>query len=248
MQDLQSIWTDQYTINWYDADPGNKATLVALCNFLQETAWRHANHLGFGFRNLTKINQIWVIIRLLVKMDRYPEWQETITVKTWPRGVDGLFALRDFEILDKNGERLGAAASQWFIMDAETRKPQSAMVLKDVLPLAAHIPALEDQPEKIIIPEPLSFLTSVTAHYADLDMYRHVNNSRYVEWILNLFSQEMHREKFIHSFLIEFLAETHYGEEIELFCSKGYDPSYLKGVRLEDDKTIFRSRISWRNR
>jgi medium-chain acyl-[acyl-carrier-protein] hydrolase len=246
MSDHLSIWTDHYTVNWYDADPGNKATLTALCNYLQESAWRHANHLGFGYRTATKINQAWVIIRLLLKMDRYPSWQETITVRTWPRGVDGLFAIRDFEILDAEGNRLGGASSQWFIIDVETRKPQTTLLVQDILPLATHVPALDEQPEKIIIPEPLSFTHAIKAEYSDIDMYGHVNNTRYVEWTLNTFPEEIHKENLIRSFLIEFLAETHLGEEIEIFRNKdGADPSYVKGVRLDDDKTLFRTRIRW---
>jgi acyl-ACP thioesterase len=112
MSNLKSIWTDEYRVSWFDADGNNRARLAAICRYLQESAWNHANHLGFGYRQASEIKQVWVIIRLLLKMEKYPFWDDIITVRTWPRGVEGVLAFRDFEILSAAGERLGAASSQ----------------------------------------------------------------------------------------------------------------------------------------
>ena len=230
-------------LNWYEADINNKASLVTICNFLQESAWRHANHLGFGYRTASKINQIWVLIRLLVKMEKFPRWGEVITVRTWPRGVDGMLALREFEVLAADGSRLGGASSQWLILDAETRKPQPAFIVNEALPLATNVPALDEFPEKIVIPVPLPFQGSVKARFTDIDMYQHVNNTRYVSWILDMFPKEWHEKNFIVSFLVEFVNETRLGEEIQIFADLEKNPLLIRGVRMEDDKTIFRSKI-----
>jgi acyl-ACP thioesterase len=171
-----------------------------------------------------------------------------ITVQTWPRGVEGLLAMREFLVLDRTGARLGGASSQWFVVDTETRKPVPPVFSPEVISLINPSRALDELPEKIIVPEPLSFSYAARARYNDLDMYRHVNNTRYIEWILNAFPEETFRWFFVHSFLIEFLAEVHTGEEIQLFWNKGMNPSVFKGVRMEDDKTIFRARINWRSR
>ena len=245
MEDLQRIWTDRYTVNWYDADATNRASIVTICKYLQESAWNHANHLGFGYRSLNQVNQVWVIVRLLVKMDRYPSWGETIPVRTWPRGMEGLLALRDFEILDDKGIRIGAAASQWFIIDGETRKPQPAIIARDIMPLFSSEPALDEQPEKIHIHDPLPFHYTVKARYGDIDMYQHVNNTRYLQWALNIFPEEQLRERHLSMMMIEFLSETRLGDEINIFCDPATNPSFARGVRQEDDKTIFRVKLRW---
>ena len=46
--DLIKVWKNQYKIHSYQVDSNSKATLVALCQLLQEPAWRHAEHLGLG--------------------------------------------------------------------------------------------------------------------------------------------------------------------------------------------------------
>lgn len=243
MEDLKRIWTDQYKINSYDADTNNRASLVHICNYLQESAWRHANHLGLGYRTTTEIEQVWVIVRLLITMKQYPLWDDTITIKTWPRGVEGFMALRDFQILNQQGIEIGAASSQWLILDVNTRKPQHSRVVQDILPLATCEPAMREKPEKIVIRGPLRFADSNIAQYGDLDMNGHVNNARYIEWILNIFPPEIHSTNFICSLLIEFLAESMYGDEIQLYSSVTNQISLIRGIRTEDDKTIFRARL-----
>jgi medium-chain acyl-[acyl-carrier-protein] hydrolase len=245
MEDLQRIWTDRYTVNWYDADANNKAGIVTICKYLQESAWNHANHLGCGYRTASEVNQVWVIMRLLVKMERFPAWGQTVTVRTWPRGMEGLLAIRDFEILDEDGVRIGGASSQWLILDTLTRKPQPAVIVRDIVPLATGEPATDEQPEKIHIHDPLPFQYAVKARFSDIDIYQHVNNTRYLEWAINLFPQEHLQERHLPMMLIEFLAEAHAGDEINLFANTQANPSFVRGVRQEDDKTIFRAKFRW---
>ena len=245
MEDLRRIWTDHYTVNWYDADASNRGGIVTICKFLQESAWNHANHLGFGYRTANEVNEVWVLVRLLVKMERYPDWGETITIRTWPRGMEGLLALRDFEVLDAQGIRIGAAASQWFIIDSETRKPKPSVIVRDIIPLATGEAILDENPEKIHIHDPLPFQYTVKARYGDIDMYQHVNNTRYLQWALNLFPEEQLRTRHLSMMMIEFLAESKLGDEINLFCDPQTNPTFARGVRQEDDKTIFRVKFRW---
>ena len=260
MDEKKSIWTDRYQVSWYDTDINKKASLSAICNYLQETAWRHADHLDFGLRKGNEFEYIWALVRLLVKLERYPAWTETVQVKTWHRGTEGLFAMRDFEILDASGSRIGCATSQWFILDPVTRRPQQAVVDRETMRLTRHDPVMQEQPEKVLISGPVEFLSSEKARFAEIDMYRHVNNTRYVEWVLNAIPPEIHGQNFISSFTIEFLHETKLGDEVDIF-GRGMVTGYpgnpepgnpgitlLKGVLREDDMVVFRAKLGWKDR
>ena len=247
MSTIQQIWTDRYRINWYEADANNCASLTTLCNFLQVTAFRHAHNLGFDYTRKDGFDRLWVLIRLLIHIDRYPAWNEEIDVKTWHRGTDGLVALRDYEILDMKGERIGAVSSHWFLLDPETRKavvPDIDSAVSSAWPVAV----MEDQPGRILIPKDLPLIHTVTAGYTDLDMYLHVNNAKYIDWVLNLFPEDMHRQYTISSFLIEFLSEVKYSEEIRLFANISTEESLVKGIREGDGKTIFKAKVGWKKR
>jgi len=245
---LKPVWSDRYRINWYEADASNSASLVTICNFLQVSAFRHAEHLGFDYTRKDGFDRLWVLIRILIHMDEYPSWNEEIEVKTWHRGAEGLVALRDFEILDAHGKRLGAVSSHWFLLDPETRKDVEPEINHNAISSVWPVAVMEEQPGRILIPRDLPFIRSLTAGYTDLDMYNHVNNARYIDWVLNLFPEEMHRKYSISSFLIEFLSEVKYAEEIRLFASVNPEESLVKGIRVGDEKTIFKARVNWKER
>jgi medium-chain acyl-[acyl-carrier-protein] hydrolase len=43
-------------------------------------------------------NRFWVLSRIYAVVDKWPQWEDTIIVKTWPNGTDKLFALRNYEV------------------------------------------------------------------------------------------------------------------------------------------------------
>ena len=246
--DLKPIWSDHYRINWYEADAHNCASLVTICNFLQVTAFRHAHNLGFDYTNKAGFDRLWVLIRMLIHMDKYPAWNEEIEVKTWHRGSEGLIAMRDYEINDSQGKRLGAVSSNWFLLDPETRKAVAPEINEKAELSSWPVAVMKDKPGRILIHQDLPLINTIKAGYTDLDMYLHVNNARYIDWILNLFPEEMHMNFNISSFLIEFLSEVRYAEEIKLFASIDTKESLVKGVRVGDDKTIFKAKVKWKAR
>ena len=243
--ETQPIWSDRYRINWYEADASNCASLVTICNFLQVSAFRHAHSLGFDYTRKDGFDRLWVLIRILIHMDKYPSWNEEIEVKTWHRGAEGLVAMRDFEILDAKGKQLGAVSSHWFLLVPETRRPVVPEINYAAVSSIWPVAVMDEQPGHINIPDDLPLIRSVTAGYTDLDMYLHVNNARYIDWVLNLFPEDMHRRYSISSFLIEFLSEVKYAEEIRLFASVNTKESLVKGIRAGDGKTIFRAKVGW---
>jgi len=246
--ELQQTWTDRYRINWYEADANNCASLVSICNFLQVTAFRHAHSLGFDYTNKEGFDYLWVLVRMLIHMDAYPGWNDEIEVKTWHRGTDGLVAMRDYEITDLQGKRLGAVSSHWFLLDPEIRKPVIPEINDTAKSSVRPVEVMKEKPGRILVPRDLPLIRTVTAGYTDLDMYMHVNNTRYIDWVLNLFPEGMHSKFSISKFLIEFLSEVRYSENINLFASINPEESLVKGVRQGDEKTIFKAKIKWKSR
>ena len=47
MEDKTSIWNDIYPIHSYEVGPDKLTPLPILCWYLQESAYRNADHLGF---------------------------------------------------------------------------------------------------------------------------------------------------------------------------------------------------------
>ncbi|MEM1269841.1 MAG: acyl-ACP thioesterase domain-containing protein, partial [Bacteroidota bacterium] len=65
-----------FPIQAYEVDEHGRLTALALCNYLQELAARHAVELGVGKWAMEKEGLVWVLAKLRVQVHRWPLWSE----------------------------------------------------------------------------------------------------------------------------------------------------------------------------
>ncbi|HEY4789292.1 MAG TPA: acyl-ACP thioesterase domain-containing protein [Bacteroidales bacterium] len=233
MEQFQSRWQKKFVIRSYHADVNQKATIPALCDYFQEVAWEHAEHLDFGFEHLKTVGKFWVLSRLQMEVYNYPVWGDEITVTTWPRGLDGMFALREFLVISASGSKLAAATTSWLVLDAEKHRPQRIspedfskfMILTDS--------ALGITAEKIAKPESPIAEESFKAKFSDIDVNRHVNNVKYIEWAIDSFPNDILMSREIGSFSVNFTGEASLGDAITLWKQTNANNEFQ--VILTDD-------------
>jgi medium-chain acyl-[acyl-carrier-protein] hydrolase len=243
MKDLKKIWTEEYLVRWYDTDLNGHIKMSAIADYLQESAWRHANHLGFGYEDTKKRNEFWVIVNLMIRMTGFPEWGETITVETWPKGIDRLFAVRDFRILKDDGDVIGAATSSWMILDQDTRRPKNVDIVKPLLHLVTHDGVLKENAPFLPALKEISTFELRKVRFTEVDHHGHVNNIRYIDWCLDAFPAEWHRSHRIRSMLINYLAEVKTDDTVKISSGLTSDNSVQIQGNREDGKAIFRTRM-----
>jgi medium-chain acyl-[acyl-carrier-protein] hydrolase len=241
------LWSEDFKIRSYEVDVNRQASLETLCRYFQEAAWNHAEVLGAGYHDLQRINKFWVLSRLRLEIQRYPLWAEKVTVNTWPRAAKSVFALRDFELLDVAGARLGAGASAWLILDGTTRKPQRVDKLLASINISSQTRATSQEPEKLLSCGQLQTQIPVRVRYGDIDVNSHVNNSRYIGWLLDAYPIEFHRAHAAAVVDVNFLAETLVTDTISVVSQElapfDYCHSIMKGDNAEE---VCRARIQWR--
>ncbi len=250
-------WTEPLTIHSYDVDCTRQATLEALCRYFLEAAWNHAEALGFGFSHLAREGKVWVLSRLVVELDARPGWGEQLTLNTWPRGVQGIFALRDFELLAANGSRAAGGSSAWLILDARSRRPQRIeKFLTPILPVDKR--ATEREPEKITgfvnssRPGEITGLSltarSWPARYSDVDLNGHVNSARYIGWLMDSYSAEWHARHAPRRLEINYLGESHSGEMLSVITEQAGTQEFLHAICKAQSQEACRARILWHDR
>jgi len=239
-----SVWTERLRVHSYDADFSHRASVPSLCKLFVEAAWRHAEQLGVGFRQLSAQRRFWVLSRMAVEVERYPSWGEEVTLVTWPRDAGSIFALRDFEILSANGGRLVGGSSAWLVLDARTRRPQRMKPIAASIPALTHKSALNQDPEKLDPVKNGRQEMKTTAHYSAVDVNGHVNSVNYVSWILDSYPLEFHRAHCVRSLQINFLCETLGGEEISVLTAKDrtgvFHHSIVKSAGQETCRALMR--------
>jgi len=183
---IVNIWQETCPVRFGSIDRSDRLTLDAVFQFFQEAAICHAENLNVGREDMMRTGQVWILSRMSVIVNRRPEYFENITVRTWPRGDEKLFAIRDYDIRDKDNTPIVRARSGWIILDVEKRRPIRPQSLMDSIPQNEGENALSPEDGAIAALEERSNLQKAAerkARYTDIDYNGHVNNIRYIQWI-----------------------------------------------------------------
>ena len=240
------VWIEECKLQSFQVDFRKLASLETLCRIFQEAAWNHAEALGVGFEQLQQQNKMWVLSRLLVHVHQYPRWGETIRIHTWPRPVDGALAMRDFQMLSSRGEVLVSGSSAWLILDAISRKPQRPGKLLSSFSTDPNHRATDRDPEKIAEAETLEPDIELPVRYSDIDVNGHVNNARYVGWLLDSYPIEFHQQHSVSQLEINFLGETRAGDRLTCARIEVAPSQYIHSmVKTGGPGQVCRARFSW---
>jgi len=237
---------DKFEIHSYEIDLKRRLKIPALNRYMQESAWKHAEQLGFGYTNLIVKKLTWVLTRMIIQVDKLPLWGETIEVLTWPSGRDDFFAFRDFQFFRADDSEFGRATSSWCVISLQDRRPQTM----DSVALSKYPKVKElmfaDRPEKI---QPLVKAESewrTFVGYQDLDVNEHVNNVRYLDWITETYPLDFLKTHQLHRLDLNYLAEAFYGKDIAVINQRMSESEFLHSIRQIDDQTeICRAKVIW---
>lgn len=72
----------EFSVRYGEIGENGVATLSSLGNWLQESAGRNADVLGFGENDLLQYHLTWVLTRLVLRIDRLPRAEEKLRVHT----------------------------------------------------------------------------------------------------------------------------------------------------------------------
>lgn len=211
-----------------------------------DTAWAHVKDSDFSFNTLRDEGQLWVLSRFLTVFHKMPEWNDEILVETWGKGTDNLFGLRDFIIYSQAGEKLASATSAWLIIDRKTSRIQRIDKLNREFPLQLERHEINVKLEKIESQPAEQTGFEYIVRYTDLDVNKHVNSSKYVQWILDSFPVDYLDKKSLKSFEINFLAEARLNEKISVSAAFADDHYYCDVKRERDNAELCRANVAWK--
>ena len=194
-------------------------TLNAVFSVFQELAVSHAENLGVGREAMARTGQVWILSRMSVQVDRRPDYGETLSLRSWPRRWEKLFALRDFDVRDAGDKPVIRARSCWIILDMEKRRPVRPQAVLEGMPLNEGMDALPFVPAGL---EERSSLQKTVEHrvvYTDLDYNGHVNNVSYIRWIENAMDASLLEQAKRSRLDINYMNEVLPGEVVDLWSN-----------------------------
>lgn len=241
------LYIKKYHIELSDVDFTQSLKLSSLFNYLQDIASEAVDMLGMGINTLVaELGVSWVLIRLRTEIFRNPKWGEVITIETWHQEPGRLEFARDFLVKDAEGIVIAAAVSSWVIVDVITREVRKT----DILPYkkASNVKsrAINCKLGKLKSFGESQFVYKKAIGYSDIDFNGHINNSRYVDYIMDCFTVENHKLFGVKSLEINYLNEVLPGDNIILnrdISALNSNLLYIEGKSENHNKIVFKSQI-----
>lgn len=233
-----------FTVTSADTDMYTRLRPGALLNYLIQAAIQSADNLGFGFRGLRKHQLFWVLSRLTLEIYRPLKWYEEVEVETWAKDVEKLIYLRDFIVRDGNRKVVARSTSGWLAIDLNTRRPKKLEgVEAEIFERLRDRHSLEYHPEKVIGTGD-GELFRIHPTYFDFDLNKHVTSTRYLDWMMDTWSFDFHRQHYPALLSINYMKETRPGEQVQLYRQQNSEKEYLfEGVHASTGKDSFRGKI-----
>ena len=239
------VRTEELRIRSYDVDATRRATSLSLCRYFLEAAWNHAETLGFGFSHLQSQGKFWVLARLRFEVQQYPLWGDRAILRTWPRGLKSVFALRDFELHNETGTRLAAGSSSWLVIDAISKRPQRLHKLFPNLAALNGKAALGCDAEELDDNETRDNDYALTVRYTDIDVNNHVNSGRYIGWLLDAYPAGFHLQHSLRILNVNYLGETREGEQLTVRTRQSDPTVYSHSLIKPSGSEVLRARLEW---
>ena len=212
---------------------------ASFLNYAQEIASDSADALGFGQNFLGPLGQAWILSRMKVDFLDYPSWRDDLDLWTWHRGEDGLFFIRDYKLVDGQGNTKIRATSSWVILDLKERKivrSEAPCNPETICQETVYDDAADHKDtvcQKVRAPRGVEFehVYDHVVRYSDIDKNGHTNNVQYTVWAMDCFDVRFLVENRLKSLEINFNREAMPGETVELHRYRENEATwYVEGL------------------
>lgn len=257
---------ERFVIRFSEAGHRGTVSLETLSSLLQEAATNHCIAMDFAFTpGKNPDGNITVVTRMHIEVDRYPAWRDLLEVDTWFQREGKNAVRRDWTVKHvKTGQKIAFATSTWVLMNSHTRKlaKLSDEGWAELEPHMRHPPrwALsgdrrEVSTKKITkLGDDAAYKRSglIACANKDTDMNQHVNNIRYMSWMLEGIPEDVKSAYEVSKITLEYRQEASPGQPIESLAEAEESESssvrqFIHFIKTSEvGKEINRGRTVWR--
>jgi medium-chain acyl-[acyl-carrier-protein] hydrolase len=214
----ENIFSEQHRVTYYEADFTKRMTLSMLLDVIILASEDHSDKLGVNADFVHQFGVTWVVIQYNVDIKRLPMVDETITITTKSKSYNKYFAYREFIIKDQEETEIVKMTGLWAVMNFAARR--IAMIPKEIVePFGAEavnrVPKL-NKPQKIDVSDSTEQV-SFRVRYTDIDSNQHVNNSHYMDWMINVLPADFLTNHTPIHFNLRYENEVKYGETVNSY-------------------------------
>ena len=244
---MVSKYSKDFKINFRDADFNYNLSMTSLVDFMQEVSGEHALQLGIDFTTDEEQKAYWIVSRAKMHLDEYPKWQDHIRIETYPVGLEGLFAVRRFDIFNAKDKQIGYIIGYYILMDFKTHRPLRIKNMPEVSELLNWTYEGEVLP-KLKSPQQVIKEDIRKVHSGEIDINQHMNNAHYVRWATDMIDCQEYNERRIESIQTNYIASLVEGDTAKVI--RGLDEegnTLIQGTSLDGSKVYWTSKIVFKD-
>ena len=225
------------------------ASPTTILTLLEETAADHCYSIDHSLYQLVEQNIGWVLISGIMQMERYPGYKEKITIRTWLSTYTTIKGFRENIIYDEQNNIIGRAKGLWIFFNIVRRRP--VQIYDDIIEKWSfcNVESIDyNISKKLKTVENADYEIKFKVNRYDTDMNKHVNNIRYLQWVVESVPEEIIDNYYLHSIDGRFIAEAHYGQTIvSLTKNESMDKSFMHSIKIEGtDKVCATAKTIWK--
>ncbi len=243
-EEIQTVWHQDHEVLWEEVTMDNQMSVSGLTQVLLQAAVIHSEHLGYGFSNTSKASISWVLFKFYLEIIRMPAWKEKIHLSTWPHKTKAITAIREFEVVDSQGNTICTASSEWSIIHLKTRRPQRLDSIEGLGERVSDRSVFTHAVERINPKTVFEELFQIKVRYTDMDLNGHANAGKYFDWLSDAV-YEIYQSNDIAFVQFNYHHECYLGDHISIQIAKD-QPGLIRGFNLDQQQPAFVARVEIR--
>ena len=249
---VENYFDKQFELRYFEMNEFGVASPTTILTLLEETAADHCYSIDHSLYQLEQENIGWVLISGIMQMERYPSYKEKITIRTWLSKYSTIKGFRENIIYDALGNIIGRAKGLWIFFDIERRRP--AQIFDEIKGKWSSCTeeSIDYNISKKIAPiENSDYKSKFKVNRYDTDMNKHLNNIRYLQWVIESIPDEIIDNYYLYSINGRFIAEAHYNQTIVSLTKNDEidtkDKSFIHTIKIEGtDKVCATTKSTWK--
>ena len=213
-----------------DFDVTSNVKTHRVMELMQDAATTHADDLGVGWNDMDERNLFWVISKVkLVFYKPLDRSTRSFMLYTWPLAANRLYLERRFEATDEQGETLFDSSTLWMIVERDTRRIASREVIAKYYDFDFDGAECRcgNNFEKVRRDDTYVLNYERQIRRTDLDINKHVNNTNYINFALDLLNET---ERVAEAEIV-YHKELKLGDVVQVYSKREGNVLYVVGER-----------------
>ena len=245
------MFEKQFDLRYFEMNQFGEASPTTILTLLEEVAAEHCLSINQSLYDLFSQNIGWVLLSGFMQMERYPLYKENITIRTWISNYTSIKGYRENIIFDEKGDIIGRARGLWLFFDIKRKRPVRIFeAIKEKWNCFPEECLTHDITKKIEAIESGIYKKNFHVHRFDMDSNKHVNNLRYLQWLIETIPDEIMDNFYMQSIDGRYISEAQFGHTIESLAEPENDAhKFIHAIKdLDSNQVCSTGRTIWNKR